>query len=342
MGNSALAAAPGIGGFVGGLAGGVLGAPAAGVGAFPGAIAGAGVGGAIGEGIREVGSGHNLDPGKIALGGGEQALWEVGGGLIGKGAHAVARPIMKGAIRASKSLQRQFPDIVETALGRGLSVTKGGAAKAARLRGASAQTTSDLLTNARAAGTKFNPHDVVARADKALMDPALPNEDATIIAKQVANFLDQYKGDIDPVLLQDIKQIYQTRSVPGYAADAAGKKAAGQSAHGQFNKALARGAREQLGTIPGVAAQDAETQSLIGVERALKDATMRHQGRLEIMKPGTYPIVGAAGSPAVTSTFARLLNSSAFKKFARQTPRGASELMKFAMYSDQPDATAAQ
>jgi hypothetical protein len=108
---------------------------------------------------------------------------------------------------------------------------------------------------------------------------------------------------------------------------------------GQFNKALAAGAREQLGTIPGVAKSDATTQSLIGAERALRDASMRHHPPFDIVRPGTYPGIRDITSQGNASRLALALNNQRFRALMRQSPRAAAELLNQAMYSAEPDAT---
>jgi hypothetical protein len=336
----ALDVLPTAGGMAGGFLGMAVGAGAGGVGAIPGSVIGSGLGGAAGEGIKEAVGGHPLSPGGIAAAGGEQAAYDLLGHGIAQGAGAVARPIMRRALGAGKSILSKFPNVVETTLKEGLPISKGGLTKATDLLKKSIKATNDLLTKAKTGGKTFTASDVAARAYKTLSNEALPNEDAAVIARNLKSFLDQHSGEIDPLLLQDIKQLYQTRAIPMYSADAAGKMVSGLGPEGQFNKAIARGAREQLGTIPGVAAQDATTQSLIGAQRAIRDATMRvPKTRVNLMEPLTYPLLNLVDTPQAQSHLALLLNSAKFKALAKQSPRAAAALVQQLIHTDQPDSS---
>lgn len=328
----------------GGYAGGFLGS----VGGPAGMIGGAAAGGALGEGMRQAIGGGQFSPLAIGGRGLEQGALEATGLGLAKGAGALARPVMKRALGAGKAILSEFPDVVETALKRGLPVSEAGLAKAKALRQASADALSELLNDAKASGKTFKTKQITGEVRKLLRSEVLPDKEKLRIAQQLMDFVSD-KGSqvgtkgrfpvykqIDPVLLNEIKQFYQARARSVYRAGRMGGLTLAQENRGLFSKALASGARKQLETIPGVAARDAETQSLIGAQRAVADATMRPPRPFEIHKPGTYPI---ANSPQVMSKVALTLNSPMFKSLLRQSPRAAAALITELIHTDQPDQT---
>lgn len=323
---------PGAGGFVGGLVGKL--------GGYPGAIGGAAVGGGLGEGAREILSGERLDPSRIAREGGLQGGYEAVGGAIGKLAGRAAVPLMKRALRPSQRILREFPDVVETTLRRDLPVTPGGVAKASGLREASAAKVLDLLDAAKSTGVRFNTRDITKHVRILLQSKVLPDKEKEAIAARLVAFNKQQGQRLDPVLLREIKQFYQKRASAAYRAKLAGGMSLAAENRALFSEKLARGAREQLETIPGVGAQEAETQSLIGAQRAIEGATMRTPPPLDIGRPGTYPIARRLAGPTATSFVARKLASPRLQFLLRQIPRGtAAAIVAQLTQPDEPDAT---
>lgn len=332
----ALGLLPAAGGLVGGMAGAGLGGMFFGVPGIPAGIEGAAYGGAIGENMRRTFAG---EPQSVSATGGAaagQAAFQAGGGLMAKGAGAVARPLMKRALGAGKSIMSEFPDVVETTLRRGVSVSGAGAAKATALREKSSLELIDILNKAKAGGTTFRTYDVARRVRTMLRSPVLPDKDKARIMGQLVDFLNDKGKTIEPVLLKEIKQFYQARAKSVYLGARTGIPTLAQENRAKFSGAIAEGAREQLERIPGVAAREAETQSLIGAERAIKDATMRPPGQIELLKPLTYPVIN---NPNVMSRVALTLNAPLFKSLLRQSPRAAAALLMEMMYTDQPDKT---
>ncbi len=329
-----LRALPTIGGAVGGFLGSELG---------PGAIGTAAVGGSAGEGIRQAilnqGYGQPISPLAIGGRGVEQGAYEVTGFGLARGAGALAKPVMRRALGVGKTLLSNFPDAVETALSKGIPVSTQGVAKAKALRQASGQALSDLLIRARNAGTTFRMADITRQVKVLLRSKVLPERDKDRILRQVVEFAVQRSQKIDPVLLNEIKRFYQARASSVYRAGRAGALTLAQENRGLFSRALARGAREQLETIPGVAERNVETQSLIGAQRAVSEAVMRPPRPFEIHKPGSYPI---ANNPYVVSRVALTLNSPMFRSLLRQSPRAAAALMMELVHVDEPDVTRAQ
>jgi hypothetical protein len=95
---------PTIGAAMGSVAGGM-------VGGLPGAVAGAGIGGAGGSALQQKFEKGKVDPKEAAKAGGIQSLWELGGGLVGKGIAKTAGllgipdAVMKFALHTGEDLE---------------------------------------------------------------------------------------------------------------------------------------------------------------------------------------------------------------------------------------------
>lgn len=356
---------PNIGGLVGGLGGAALGIPS-GPGAYLAGVGGAGVGGAVGEAAKRALFGQPLEAGPIAASGGAQAFYDLFGRGLAAGASKLVNPLMKGALRPSASFMERFPGSIQTAISEKLPATAAGLGRATALRRESSDALLELLNNASSSGKEFGAADVTAQARALARNPALTDSDQAAIASLLRDFekryipeirppkistvLDQYgkpveipqmqpqETKIDPVLLKKIKQRYQSIAAPAYKA-AARDESPGAAARRDFAAALASGAKQQLETIPGVAAQEARTQALIGARKAIKKAVLSPPPRFELMRPGTYPIVGAL-QPALESRASLLLADPGFRMLLQQSPRAAAALISQLMYTSQPDATA--
>ena len=330
----ALGVLPTLGGFAGGIAGGIAGATAGPVGAYAGGVVGAAAGGAAGEGLREAASGEKLSPEGIALEGAGQGGWQAAGGLIAGGVGKLAKPLMHRALGTGKAVLSKHPKAIETVLAKGFTADAKGAAASKAARGSSAKTLEDLLSKAEASGIKLSTADVTKYVRERLRDKAIPSSEKAQLFRQLLEFRGDQGRKIAPSLLKEIKQRSQTIAKGTYTGDPSP-----ESGRVLFNKELARGAKEQLETIPGVASQEAETQSLIGAHRAVSDAAMRPPRPFEIQRPGTYPVVGMLGSPAVTSRIALKMADPKFQEILRQSPRAAAELIQQLLHTAEPDAT---
>ena len=149
---------------------------------------------------------------------------------------------------------------------------------------------------------------------------------------QITEFLDDKGNSVDPGLLRDIKQKWSdiAESEVATAAEAPMKR---------FGREMARGAREEMGKFKGVKDADAKLQKLLGAERALKRAAGRKGEKFELTKPGTYPLLKLADTAKWESKVARLINSSAFQRLSRQSPRLAAELYQQLTLTEEPDET---
>lgn len=332
---------PMIGGVLGGIGGGIAGAPAGPWAAYGGAVGGAGLGGAAGEAIKEVAQGDPLSGEKIVREGAWQGGSEAAGGAIARGANALARPIMRRALGVGKSIMKDFPDAVETTLKDKILATKsvlGGAGKATRLREESADALWSLLRGAK--GTKLKTADVTAEVRRLFAKPEIPTKVKAEIASQLSDFLKQHGKTVEPSTLKAIKTLYQQTSKAAMSAEKTSGPSLALSSQKLFARKLAKGAKTTLEQIPGVAEREARTQSLIGAERAVKDAVMKPPPALDLHRPGSWPVVGTLTSPAVKSGVAVILADPTFQAAMRQSPRAAIEYMRRIALSAESDATA--
>lgn len=331
---SALGVLPTAGGMAGGIGG-------AAVGGLPGAIGGAALGGAAGEAARQGLVGQPLSVGGIAGQGAQQGAYEALGGIIGAGAGRLARPLMRRALGAGKAIIRDFPDVAETAVAKGIPVTRAGVAKATGLRQASGQALTSLLNQAGAGGTTFYVGDMTRNAAELLRSKVLPNSDKARIAAQVMSFLEQHglakrlpggglwiqSPNISPVLAKQLKQFYQSRASAIFRAEKTGALTLAQQNRGLFSREVAGSAKQLLERIPGVAEREAETQSLIGAQRAVSEAFMRPPPRFQVIRPETWPGLSTLNSPGAVSHYALVLSSPYFRALSRQSPRAAAALL---------------
>lgn len=136
----------------GAMAGSAL---ASGGASIPASIAASGLGAAGGAGIGSIANaamGGDDGPKTAAdvaktMGteGALGAAGEAGGRALNAGLQGAARFVYKGALRPSITLQREFPNIVETGLAEGAPVTAGGAQAVDAARQASAQQAAAIL-----------------------------------------------------------------------------------------------------------------------------------------------------------------------------------------------------
>lgn len=328
--NRGVAALPSAGGLAGGLVGGAAGG-------FPGAVMGAGAGGVIGETAKAGISGQPFSEANLGGEALKQAGAEVVGQGIAKGLGAMARPIMKRALGPSKKIAKNFPDVVETALKEKIPVSKGGLAKAEGLRNESSRKLMEILGRAKAGGTRFTARDVSQGVDELINNPVIPNREKDRILASLQDFLNQHSAGLDPVTLKEMKRLYQNRASGTFRGLREGTMAEAEYPNAAFNLAIAQGAKNSLERIPGVAAQEGRTQSLIGATKAVEDATYRTPPLPDILKPTTWPVVGAVTSRNVQSRLAIALADPRVQELMRQSPRAAAELLNQLVYSDSPD-----
>lgn len=293
-----------------------------------GPIAGAGIAGGAAEALRQRFSGEPFSPSAVDRAAGQQALLELGGGLAAKSLGNLARPVMRRALGVGRPIAGEvkvgrslLPDPVETAIQERIAATPKGAVKATQLRKNSAAILSGLIDRADATGQRLSTFEVTKHVRNLIRSNVVPGSEKRKILSDLVSFYADKGRQIPPVLLQEVKRYYQRQARSIYSAGAEGAFTLADQAHGQFAEALARGAREQLETIPGVAAQNAATQRLIGVEKAVTQAVRRPPPPFEFWRPGTYPMVSRLMDQPALSHQALLLSDPKLLALARQSPR---------------------
>lgn len=298
----ALSLLPTIAGAVGGIAGARFGLPGR-------AVAGGAAGGA-GELVR---GGINMARGvpwapenatELLKGAGKEALIQGGLEVVGApvvgAAKSAGRAMVENAVRPPISLQREFPDVIDTIVEKRIPVGKGiidrrpGSQQAAeQLKGLSLELRS-LLSKANAAGVRYDPANVAEPVQALIRDiqqePLFRGRERQVRA-MLREFIDSHPGALTPEAVKALKQRAQALAASIYRAEEKGNVVpARQALEARFNKAIATGARKELTTAPkvggpgqavydeiaeGIGKTEAETQKLIGATRAVSQAEMR-------------------------------------------------------------------
>lgn len=314
-------ALPTVGGLVGGLVGGIPGAAAGGAagsgfrslidraGELPGAVADVASGlvnnpretlAGFVEGAKEGATG-------AAKAGAVEGASEVAGLGLAKGAGMAAHGLMDFAIRPAPTVAEEFGDIAATAIKERLPVGsilpggKRGSVKAGTaLREASGETRR-LLDDAAAKGVEFGSADVargpVTEMVGEIAKRPLSQSELSEVSRLFSEYLNTQNPRMAPRAVKDMKQAAQRIARPIFRAINQGNMPApGEALRAQFNKAIAEGSQEALETIPGVAAAEKRTQSLIGANKAIRRAESR---RMPLVAELAAPITGAAVGGAV-------------------------------------------
>lgn len=309
----------------GGFAGGMIGA----AGGPGGAIAGAGIGGSVGEGMKEGIGGEPFSAGRIAGEGGKQAFYELFGQGLARGAGKLAKPVMRRAFGVGK-ITPEFPNMVETALKEKVTPSVKGLGKAEGLRGASADALTKTLTDAASQGTTFKTSAVTKEVRAMLRDKAIPSDVKATVMKKLKGFMKDNGKTIDPLLLKEIKGYNQKMARAVYNAEGVPNQT--------FHSLAAKGAQNQLETIPGVAAQEARTQNLIGVTRGVEDVLKKPGRQWEFHKPDSWPFVRSVVTPGLEGKIAIALDHPTLQAALRHSPRAAAAILA-QMLQQEPDAT---
>lgn len=266
-------------------AGGFLGSLAGTVGGVPGRIAGAGIGGALGKGAEMLmdDTDQGFVEGAKAMGaeGLKQAGFEAAGGAIGKGLKTLGGGLYRVALRPSKAVQQEFPNVVQTGLKEALAVTRRGAAKAGERTAASARHADDLLATAERMGApKVQPRQVISELRPVRdtltkrADLGLPNE-VPALAQRAKTFAAKHQGGIPLTKAQSLKR--EAQDVADTAFRAQERGAVIKSDEMLANKAMAKGLRKSIeGIVPAVGPVNQRTRDLVGVTQALEDSSARN------------------------------------------------------------------
>jgi hypothetical protein len=286
--------------------------------------------------------------------GATQAGAEAGGRGLAGALRVGGRALMNNAIRPTAALLKEFPDVVNTALRERLPVgriapwMRKGSEQASRATGQSAGKTMNLLRQAESGGVRYMPEEIAERGLPAIKAEAsaLPVAQPTLkrLGRMEQQFLGERGGELTtPTAVKAMKQAAQGKAEPIYRAARKGAAipTVSQSAEAGFNSGIAKGAKQTLERIPGVAESEARTQGLIGATRAIKGSEARRTPfwggmaatgagtgvGLASLNPaagiGAWLAVRGLSSPSVTSRAALGLTHPATQAISQQALRAA-------------------
>lgn len=366
-----------------GMLGGLSAAPAAP--AFPLApIIMAGAGGSGGEAIKQLlNRATGLGPAPETAGqalrgisqqGNTQAALETVGQGAGLMLSKLAPMLGRAGIKASPTLQAEFPGLEKTMI-RERAMTAG-AADAARAK--SAANTASLLNDAEQAGMTATAADIAApalnRAEKALRRPLTQAERGRIIVevRDRANQLLEGRtmgiprvpstpggnpaaAIFSPTETKELAQIAQDEASSMLRQDVRSPR--GEAVPRSTDYDIAKGAAAAKNKLPGVGASEKRTQELIGLQRALEARAASHNPtvpQLVALGAGgaTGGLVGhgalpaelsalaayGATSPAALRAYALGLTHPAFRPTMGALPLGLEALLRYAQGQTQQTA----
>lgn len=344
--------------------------------------------GAVGEGQRQL-QDVLFGGGQFDLAGLRDAFLEQGaaqgfGQILGGGANLAAKGLMGASIRPGM-LQAEFPTITEDALsyrtpvGRGVKFLPGGiekgSAKANALRESSSAKTATELKRLGQSGVRITSDqlaqqaidDVIAVAQAKGLPGIPPRERSKLVTKvmKAANDILKRKAHganlgasntFTPEEVKMVAQIAQSEVAPTLTNAARGRV----KFDPDLMKAMETSATSSKNKIGNIGAQEAETQRLIGLNRALISAENRGgggwgawgipaaiggagaaQGGFEPSDPARFLLLALAAHgvlrPEVMSRLALGMSSPATQTLLRQAPR--TGLMVNDVYSVPPDTT---
>jgi len=286
--DTALDAAPTIGGLAGGVAGGKT---------NPLGIALSGMGGAAGEAVRQIG---NVARGRmdqvpstpfaqlkqIGMEGVKQAGLEGAGrgvsGLVAGG----AKMLYRGLLKPSKAVRGEFGDVAADLLKNRRLITRGGADAAETAVDASSGAAERLIRGASPTATDIPAKEIVsefAPVVQAVRDRVragvVPESELAKIGERGARLVKTAGGGagrgVGITEAQSLKKAAQDAAAGAYKQMRAGNiKQLGTD--DLLDAATARGFKQGLEKrVPGLGPQNKMTQGLIGQLRALQDAVGR-------------------------------------------------------------------
>ena len=294
--------------FVGGAIGGIVGAPTG-----PGAIGAAALGAAGGEGWRQVinrvrGKGGPVTmteaAGNIATEGAVSGASQAAGLGLAKGGRAVYR----GLLKPSKALRDSFggADIVDTLVREGAPISDGGVKKIGGLLRTSRDKALSMVDAADPTSTLVQPSEVIGKFRPVVdtlrkrADIGQPDELAKVGARgrRIVQTMQRGAG-VGAKRAQELKETAQDAASGAYRMmERGGAKQLG--ADDLLDQKVAEGLREAVEQrVPGIKAQNARTQELLGGTRALEDAVER--GRNNLAVGGARDLIAAGVGAGVGS-----------------------------------------
>jgi len=324
--------APMVGGMAAGLASG-------GAGLIPAAIA-AGGGGFLGARLR------GDDRPTAAVEGVKQGATDLAGGVITKGLIGGARRLYGGLLKPNKALKDGFGDaktIADTLLAERVPISRGGVEKVTGRLSQSRGAAMDMVKEAERAGTQgvvakdvlseFGP--VVSELRKRV-DIGQADDLAKVgqRGKAILRTTGGRGGDLALTRAQALKETAQDASSGAYRVmERGGQKQL--SADDLLDTATARGFKQGIERkVPGVKAQNARTQKLIGGTRALEDAVEREANNNVVGGGRDWAAMGAGalglgtGGPAGGAAAAMAMRLLATPSTGSRIAIGANEMAK--------------
>ena len=334
---------PSAGGFVGSILGTPFGPP--------GRMAGAGIGGAAGEVGREALNLDPLSPSKIGIQGGIQAgLQGIGEGVVA-GAAKVAGPLYRKALGVLPSLAERFgtttEELAAMVFGKRLRISQAGTKEAQGLADRMRLARSETLGRVRRTVPAGHIAEVAIKdaersIGRRLTDPErhelvdkIQDEANAILSARTHGVVPSSGSRFTMRELEQVKEVAAKNSRAAYRASQQGMSVA---ADPELQRQLASGARNVLGKVPGVAAQNAELRNLMAAKEAIRKAINRTSGEWSPLHVG--PISTGVKIPRdKVGDLALALTSKNFQRIARQSPRAAAEALHQLMISAEADAT---
>jgi hypothetical protein len=267
------------------------------VGGIPGAAAGAAAGGILdrASGGRPITARGTITD--AALGAAGQAAGPLIGKGIQKAGRLVGRGLVRASVRPSAAVRRDFGGsaaVADALLDERVATSAG----AGRKIGESARETTALLQQAAPTSTPIRPaellDDALPVAERSAMRGRLGMVDDTAddIMNRLARMERANPNGIDLTDAQDLKREAQDLATRVYRARAMGNDVTNLSA--ETDEAVAKGLRKAIeARVPAVGPQNARTQRLIGVQRALGEAEDRPHNLTDMLA-----LLSAGGSLA--------------------------------------------
>lgn len=279
----------------GAVLGGLAAAPFTGGGSIPASMAAAGLGAAGGAGIGSIVDQfrHGPDtPTHVAQQMATEGALGAAGEGVGQGVARVVKGagklIYKTALRPSMGLQREFGDVAATGLREGSIVNQHGAQAAADAMSDSASHAKQLVADAKAAGAApILPKDVAidggmreVNQRASLRAAGGRPDERPVLTARLRGMKAANPNGIAIDKAQNMKGEFQDLASRVYRAEDKGAPVLDLSA--DTDSVIARGLRAGVDKsaaaagFPGVNTANTRTQELMGLTRALEDATRRN------------------------------------------------------------------
>jgi hypothetical protein len=246
-----------------------------------GAAGGAGYGIAADAVRRGPSPSMRNDVSTMAREGATAAAGEAGGRAVGEVAKKAGKLVYKTALRPSQGIQREFGDVAESGLRRGTPVDTRGLERTEGALRSNSASVDKLLADAEAAGAAPLTTKEVAsefgdvfQQGRRQTQIGKPDPRPAVVGRLKA-FNARNPNGIPLTRAQELKGEAQDLATRAYRAEDLGNPINDLSA--ASDKAMARGLRKGIETrVPDVGPINADSQELIGLLRAVEDATRRN------------------------------------------------------------------